>query len=369
MIQTFDVVVIGAGIAGASIAAEIAAHRTVLIAEAEEHPGYHTTGRSAAFWEECYGGPDVLPLTRGSGPWFRERGFLSDRGALYLARAQDASLIDDFFGRFEQSGADAALIDRPRLESMVPGLAPEWDRAIHQPRCADIDVAAVHQHYLASARERGTTIACGRRFRSAERSKGLWRLQFDKGDAVQAGIIVNSAGAWADDVAQRCGASPLGIRPYRRTVAQLRTDPPPPSDLPLCLDISGDFYFKPESGKVWLSPHDEIPSEACDAVPDEIDVARAIDRFGKVVNWQVLALEHKWAGLRSFAPDRLPVYGFDRRVDGLFWFAGQGGFGIQTAPAAARLGAQLLLDAPCDAMTEALDTALYSPARFTPAAV
>src|SRR5690606_34473062 len=128
------------------------------------------------------------------------------------------------------------------------------------------------------------------------------------------------------------------------------------------LDIAGRFYFKPEHGRVWLSPHDETPSPACDAAAEELDVALAIDRLEQVVDWRIEAVEHKWAGLRSFAPDRLPVYGYDREVAGFFWFAGQGGFGIQTAPAAARLGAQLLLDMSPDAMTERLDPALYSPA-------
>jgi D-arginine dehydrogenase len=132
----------------------------------------------------------------------------------------------------------------------------------------------------------------------------------------------------------------------------------------LVLDINGQFYFKPEHGKLWLSPHEETPSPACDAAPEELDVAIAIDRFERVVDWRVLAVERKWAGLRSFAPDRLPVYGFDPALEGFFWFAGQGGFGIQTAPAAARLAAQLLLGLPRDGMTEALDASLYDPGRF-----
>jgi D-arginine dehydrogenase len=165
-------------------------------------------------------------------------------------------------------------------------------------------------------------------------------------------------------VAELAGARALGIQPLRRTVAQLRTAPTPPADLPLVLDISGEFYFKPEHGKLWLSPHDETPCAPCDAAPEELDVALAIDRFERVVDWRIETVEHKWSGLRSFAPDRLPVYGYDGRVPGFFWFAGQGGFGIQTAPAAARLGAQLLLDLPRDEMTEGLSPALYAPERF-----
>ena len=167
-------------------------------------------------------------------------------------------------------------------------------------------------------------------------------------------------GAWADSVAQIAGARPLGIAPFRRTIAQLRVTPAVPLDLPLVLDIAETFYFKPEAGRLWLSPHDETPSVPCDAAPEEIDVASAIARLESVVDWQVKRVEHKWAGLRSFAPDRLPLFGFDPDVPGFFWFAGQGGFGIQTAPAAARLAARLLLGETGGE----IDPARYAPARF-----
>ena len=157
-------------------------------------------------------------------------------------------------------------------------------------------------------------------------------------------MLVNAAGAWADKVAALAGERPVGIRPYRRTLVQLRVDPPAPAGLPLVVDAAGRFYFKPEAGgRLWLSPHDETPCEPCDCAPEELDVAVAIDRLREVVDWRVRAVERKWAGLRSFAPDRLPVYGFSPSRRGFFWCAGQGGFGIQTAPAAARLAADLLL--------------------------
>jgi D-arginine dehydrogenase len=179
--------------------------------------------------------------------------------------------------------------------------------------------------------------------------------------------IVNAAGAWADEIARMAGVRPIGIAPYRRTVAVLRVDPPAPADLPLVLDIGGGFYFKPDAGRLWLSPHDEIPSAPCDAAPEEFDVAIAIDRFQQVTDWRIEAVERRWAGLRSFAPDRLPVYGFDPERPSFFWFAGQGGFGIQTAPAAARLGAQVLLGHGPDAVTAAIDPVAYTPARFAAA--
>ncbi len=367
MAESFDVAIIGAGMAGASLAAEIGPDMRVIVLEAEDQPGYHATGRSAAFWEECYGGPDIVPLTSASGPWLRERGLLGERGALYLAREQDEPAIEKFFHDFAGSGASPRRIGREQLEGHVPGLLPQWDRAIHQPRCADIDVGALHQHYLSTARANGVTVKCRARLASARRSGEGWELRLENGEEMRVGVLANAAGAWADRIAQLAGAQPLGITPYRRTVVQLRTDPAPPVDLPLCLDISGDFYFRPESGRLWLSPHDEIPSAPCDAAPEELDVALAIDRLQHVLDWQVTAVEHKWAGLRSFAPDRCPVYGFDTDVPGFFWFAGQGGYGIQTAPAAARLGAQLLCDRPRDAMTADLNVKLYAPARFAKA--
>ncbi|QZH73874.1 MAG: FAD-binding oxidoreductase [Erythrobacter sp.] len=371
MSEHFDIAIVGAGMAGASLAAELGAGLSVgarvVLLEAEDRPGYHATGRSAAFWEECYGGPDIVPLTLASGDWLRERGFLGERGALYLAREKDEPAIESFFRRFAGSGANPVRIGRESLTELVPGLRPEWDRAIHQPRCADIDVAGLHQHYLGEARKAGVELLCRARIVAAERTSEGWVLGLTDGREIRAGVLANAAGAWADELALLAGVEPLGIQPYRRTVVQLRTDPAPPATLPLCLDIAGEFYFRPESGKLWLSPHDESPCAPCDAAPEELDVALAIDRFEQVVDWRVAAVEHKWAGLRSFAPDRLPVYGFDANKPGFFWFVGQGGYGIQTAPAAARLGAQLLLRLPRDAMTQALDVKSYAPDRFATA--
>ena len=366
MSARYDIAIVGAGIAGAGLAAELAAcgANDIVLIEAEEQPGYHSTGRSAAFWEECYGGPDVVPLTLASGPWLRENGFLSPRGALYIGRETDAPTLDGFMNRFAGSGVHIERLGRDALSERLPGLRPEWTGAVWEPACADIDVAGLHHHYLKSAAQQGVTLRTRARVIEARRGASGWRLTTERGECLEAPVIVNAAGAWADSFAEVAGARSLGIQPLRRTVAQLRTDPLPPADLPLVLDIAGRFYFKPESGRLWLSPHDEEPSVPCDAAPEELAIAEAIDRFEGVVDWRVLAVERKWAGLRSFAPDRLPVYGYDPVVEGLFWFAGQGGFGIQTSPAAARLGAQLLLGRRRDAMTEALDAALYDPARF-----
>ncbi|MDJ0278604.1 FAD-dependent oxidoreductase [Sphingomonas sp. 2R-10] len=358
------VAIVGAGMAGASLAAELAATDSVVLLEAEAQPGFHATGRSAAFWSETYGGPLVQPLTTASGPLlhtppagFAEQGFLRTRGELLLAR--DRTVLERLAADFAATGVPIAWRDP---QGVVTGLRGEW-HALWSPGCADIDVAALHAAYLARARRGGVELRCDARLTGARRGGGEWRLTTAAGDTVVADIVVNAAGAWADAVAQLLGAAPPGIAPYRRTVVQVRVDPPAPADLPLVIDAAGGFYFKPEpGGRLWLSPHDETPDRAHDVAAEEIDVALAIDRFEAAVDWRVVAVERRWAGLRSFAPDRLPVYGFDRYVPGLFWCAGQGGFGIQTAPAAARLCAALLGrgDEP-----QGVDPAAYSPHRLS----
>jgi D-arginine dehydrogenase len=363
----WDFAIIGAGMAGASIAAELAPHASVLLIEAEDAPGYHATGRSAAFWEECYGGPGVVPLTLASGAYLQDHGFLTPRGALYVGRREDRARMDDFVASFAGTGVTIERLSPEQLASMVPHIRSDWSEALHQPACADIDVAGLHQHYLGTARRKGVEVACRARVAGIARSAGVWTITPERGDIWRAATLVNAAGAWADMVAQMAGARPIGITPLRRTVAVLRVEPAAPADLPLVLDINGGFYFKPDAGRLWLSPHDENPSAPCDAAPEEMDVAIAIDRFQQVTDWRIEAVERRWAGLRSFAPDRLPVYGADLEVPGFFWFAGQGGFGIQTAPAAARLGAQLLLGEGRDAMTARIDPATFTPQRFHPA--
>lgn len=359
----FDIAILGAGMAGASLAAECAPHARVLLVEAEDTPGYHTTGRSAAFWDEIYGGPAVVPLTLASGDYLAEHGFLQPRGSLVIGRAEDRAALEAFVADYSALGAQVDLIERAGMDALVPGLRAPWCLGAWQPGCADIDVAGLHQHYLALARRTGSVVRLRARVDELARDGSGWRLAWRGGQA-RASIVVNAAGAWADDIARLAGARPLGIAPLRRTITQLRVDPPVPATLPLTFGLAGDFYFKPSGDRLWLSPHDETPDVAHDVAPEEIDVAVAIDRLEQVVDWRIVAVDRRWAGLRSFAPDRAPVYGFDPRVAGLFWFAGQGGFGIQTAPAAARLAAQVLLGLGPDAMTERLDPARYAPARF-----
>ena len=362
---TYDFTIVGAGIAGASLAAELGeGGARVLLLEAEDRPGYHATGRSAAFWEECYGGPELVPLTLASGTYLRDHGFLTQRGALYIGREEDRGALDDFMDRFGDTGATIERLDANGLRLRLPGLRGGWADAIWEPACADIDVAGLHAHYLKRAKASSVQLECRARVSEADRANGLWHMRCEDGRTYRASVLVNAAGAWADSLASLAGAKPIGISPFLRTVVQLRTDPAPDPDQPLVLDIGGSFYFKPEAGKLWLSPHDEVPSEPCDAAPEELAVAQAIDRLQRVVDWRIEAVERRWAGLRSFAPDRLPVYGYDPNLEGFAWFAGQGGYGIQTSPAAARLAAQLLLGSARDEMTRDLDASLYTPERF-----
>jgi D-arginine dehydrogenase len=353
---SYDIAIIGAGIAGATLAAAIGARARVVLIEGEDQPGYHATGRSAAFWSETYGGPAIQPLTTASGPALQGGGYLEPLGSLHIGRESDAAKADAFMAAFAGSGVDLARVD-PR--TLVPRLRPDWTVGVSEPSCAYIDVAKLHGDALAAARRAGAVLMTGAGVTAIAPG---WRIDTRAG-AVRAQVLVDAAGAWADQVAMMAGVPPIGIQPYRRTVAQLRTDPPRPEGMPHVADLSGRFYFKPEAGgRLWLSPHDETATDPCDAAPEELDVATAIDRFEAVVDWRVAAVERKWAGLRSFAPDRAPVYGFAPGT-GFFWFAGQGGFGIQTAPAAAALAAALLLG---DAVPSGLDAERYAPGRFCP---
>lgn len=361
MTPVYDIAIVGAGMAGASLAAAIGAQANVLLLEAEAAPGYHATGRSAAFWSETYGGPDIQPLTTASGPFLQAGGHLAPLGSLHIGRAADAAAIDAFLAEF--AGSDV-LLDRVDPAAFIPGLRPEWTLGVQEASCAYIDVAALHGEGIAVARRAGATLVTDAAVAQATRADGIWTIE-TKAGPFRARVLVNAAGAWADRVATRAGVRPLGLQAYRRTMVQLRTDPEAAEGMPHVADIAGRFYFKPEpGGRLWLSPHDETPTDPCDAAPEEIDVAIAIDRFEQVVDWRVAAVERSWAGLRTFAPDRLPVYGFDRDGPGFFWCAGQGGFGIQTAPAAALLAAAVLLGTPTDPAVSAIDPARYAPTRF-----
>lgn len=362
-----DIVIVGGGIAGASLGAHLAGDARVVILEMEDRAGYHATGRSVAFWEETYGGAVVQPLTTASGPLletpdpdFYDGTFLSPRRTLHIGRAGDEGRRDALLAQF----ADRVALRLVDPAALIPGLRPQWTLGVLEESCRDIDVGALHQAYLRRFRRLGGQVQLATRFYGARARANGWDVE-TSGGGLHCGLLVNAAGAWADAVAMACDVSPVGIQPLRRTVAQLRVPDMPSADLPLVMDLAEHFYFKPEGqGRLWLTPHDEALSPPCDAAPEELAVAQAVARFEEAVDWRIAAVEHKWAGLRSFAPDRAPIYGFEPDAPGFFWFAGQGGFGIQTAPAAALLAAALVGGTSPPAAIASLDPHAYSPARF-----
>ncbi len=363
--NSYDFAVIGGGIAGASVAAALAPYASVVLLEAEDVPGYHSTGRSAAFWHETLGGPLVQPLSKASLEPLRDGGFLEPRTSLNVAEVENVNKLDTLMMNFAGTGAQLRRLDHEGIRDYVPRAKSVLVEGVLEVDCADIDVGGLLNKYMAEFRRAGGIVHTGFRVEAMVRDGENWMTQ--SGDAsVLAKTVVNAAGAWGDVVAKLAGATPLGLEPKRRTIAQVRVDGDDvPHNLPLTIDIAGTFYFRPEGvNKLWVCPHDETPVEPGDASPEELDIAIAIDRLEAVTSWRVLAVEHKWAGLRTFAPDRLPVYGFDPDVEGFFWCVGQGGYGIQTAPAAGALCAAMLLGHAPDVMVAHIDPAPFSPMRF-----
>jgi len=370
MTTTADVVVIGAGMAGASIAAELAEDRKVLLLEAEDRPGHHSTGRSAAIFIQNYGNKVIRQLSKASRPHFESPPFdpesesvLSPRGILFLASQEKESELDDLLRSadgLEELSPDQAIAKVPILRK------DGFVRTAYEPDAMDIDVDRLHQSYLRALRKGDSGVVCEARVTALKRSGPAWEMQSTAGDFA-APVIVNASGAWADTIAEFAGLAPLGLKPLRRSAAIL---PAPEGasvdDWPLFGDIEETWYAKPTSGKLMVSPADETPVDPHDAWPEDIDLAHGIDRFAQATHYEVTRVERTWAGLRTFAPDRTHVIGFDPAAEGFFWFAGQGGYGIQTAPAAAQLGVSLIRELPLpEGLAEASFSAgSVSPARF-----
>ncbi len=359
-----DVLIVGGGIAGASLGARLAGDMRVILVETEDLCGRHATGRSAAFWEASLGSGPARRLSFASKPMF-DAGWpgsatplLRRRGTIHLTGPHG----DRLEGADELTGEHALeWLDREALDRMVPGLRAQWTGAWFEASCADIEVAAFHAACLAAVRRAGGEVRTDAALQSASRSGDIWEAETASG-GIRAGILVNAGGAWADEVATRCGVEPVGFQPMRRTVVQLRVGRDGLKDLPLVTDLHNSFYFKGEGDRsIWVSPLDETPVDPCDAAPEEIDVATAIDRFEKAVDWPVEAVERKWAGLRTFARDRVMKFGFDPDVPGFFWCAGQGGMGIQTAPAASLLCASLIRGGHLPAELADIDPADFAP--------
>jgi D-arginine dehydrogenase len=340
------------------------------VLEQEEAPGFHSTGRSAALFSETYGNATVRALSRASRPFlttppdgFCETPLLAPRGALFVASEGER-------GRLEAQAHEApgafAWLSAVEVRSRVPVLRPEAAVAgLYEAGAMDIEVAALHQGYLRGLRRRGGRVVTKAGVTALKREAGLWKAATRAGDFA-APTLVNAAGAWADRVAGLAGLGALGLAPKRRTVALIDV---PGMDAawdfaawPLVIEAAESFYFKPDAGRLLISPADETDTAPADAQPDDLDVAVAVDRIERATTLQVRRVSHRWAGLRTFAPDRTPVCGFDPRAEGFFWLAGQGGYGIQTAAALALRTARLIGGARAgDEVERAL-----SPARLMP---
>ena len=365
--EQYDVVIVGGGIAGASLGARLVPDTRVLIIEAEDLCGRHATGRSAAFWQASLGGDTPeRRLTLASRPMFdlawpgSESPLLRTRGAVHLVRAggEQVSDVSGLGGEFQP-----VFLDRAQLDRLIPGLRGQWTGAWYEGTCADIEVAAFHNACLAAVRRGGGTVRTDAELVRARESNDGWVVETNAGE-VGAQILVNAAGAWGEQVAQRAAVAGIGLVPKRRTVVQLRIGRTGLKDLPFVTDSHESFYFKGEAdNSVWVCPLDETPVDPCDAAPEEIDVATAIDRFEKAVDWPVEAVERKWAGLRTFAPDGGMKFGFDPDRPNFFWCVGQGGMGIQTAPAASLLCASLIRAESLPSELEGIDPADFAVVR------
>ncbi|MDR3533256.1 MAG: FAD-binding oxidoreductase [Rhodopila sp.] len=347
-IQDFDIAVIGAGMAGATAAAFLSADRWVALIEAEEVAGYHTTGRSAAIWIQNYGPPDVRELTRLSRGFYENppSGF-SDipliRARPVLMLASEAQLPDLETALTSGHGIRRASIHE--AHTLVPALRPGYlAGAALEEDAFDMDVAAIHQGFLRMLRATGGVLGLRSRAGRIEKRGDAWEVATASGAVFRAPVVVNAAGAWGDQVAAIAGVSPLGLQPRRRTAAIIDPSPFDVSDWPMIIDVAEGWYARPEARtRLMVSPADATPTYPHDVQPEEIDVAIGIDRMQQALDIPVRRVEHSWAGLRTFTPDGSLAFGWDPVMEGFFWCVGQGGYGIQTAPAAGRFVADLVL--------------------------
>jgi D-arginine dehydrogenase len=366
-----EVLIAGAGIAGSSLAFELVGSLRVIVLERESQPGYHSTGRSAAMLTETYGTAAVRALASASRPFlahppagFAPQPLLCPRGMLHIARADQRGVLEHAHAAARSLKTGARRLDAAEVRAIVPAVAPEYaSGGLLEQGAMAIDVALLHQGYLRGLRARGGRLVTDAAITAIRRQERTWQVETTAG-AFQADILVNAAGAWADRLAEMAGVAPIGLIPKRRTALLL--DPPrglDPSAWPMVIDVDERFYFKPESGKLLVSPGDESPVEPCDVQPEELDVAVAVDRFEQVTGSAVRRVARRWAGLRSFVADHDPVLGPDPEAPGFFWLAGQGGFGIMTAPAMATIAASLILAGPPPAVP-GLDPQRLGPARL-----
>ncbi|HZB94154.1 MAG TPA: FAD-binding oxidoreductase [Stellaceae bacterium] len=342
MTVTVDFLILGAGMAGATAGYFLADHGEVVVLERESLPGYHATGRSAALYTETYGNAAIRALTVASGRFFRAppRGFaegklLSPRGFMMVAPEAEEAAFQQALAFGRRFAPNLQPLSPDEALWFCPVLREDWlAHAFLEPDAMDMDVHAIHQGFLRGLRAKGGRIVTDAAPRRIARHGALWRVETEA-EAFEARALVNAAGAWADEVAASAGVRPVGLTPLRRTAAIVEA----PAGLaverwPMVVDVGESFYFKPESGKLLISPADETPLPPQDVQPDEIDIALAAERIAAATRLEFRHIARKWAGLRTFAPDRTLVIGPDPEAPGFLWMAGQGGYGIQTAPAA-----------------------------------
>jgi D-arginine dehydrogenase len=367
-----EFLVIGGGIAGASAGYFLAASGTVTLLEREAVPGYHSTSRSAALFSEYYGNEVVRALTAASRPFFLSppEGFgtplVSARGVLALGPRGAEERFDEVLAAGLTAPTPVREIDAAQARRYCPVLRRGWfSRAMLKPAAMDIDVDAVHQGFLRGIRASGGRVVHPARLRALSRRRGRWHAVTDAGEFSADGVV-NAAGAWADEVAGLAGADPVGLMPLRRTAFIVA--PPAGAAVtrwPMVADVTETFYFKPESGRLLVSPSDATPVPAGDARPDDIDVAAAIDRVRAATTLVIRHVQHAWAGLRTAAPDDTPVIGELPAAPGFCWLAGLSGYGIQSAPATGQLAAALLTGrAPQLPGVPRIDLAALSPLRL-----
>jgi len=376
--DNYDFIVVGGGIAGASAAYELAAHGRVLVLEREGQPGYHTTGRSAALFVQTHGPSVIRALARGAKNFFldppagfAEHPLLTARGMLLIGRADQSASLEQSFAQSSRHVAGMRRLDVKEACELVPLLKEDYlVGAVLDPEAMDMDVHAIHWGFIRGMRARGGKLVTSAELQGLERNSGdkgsKWIARTTAGDFA-APVVVNAAGAWCDKVGAMAGAGAIGLVPKRRTAFIF--DPPAGAEIakwPSVIDVGEEFYFKPDAGKFLGSPADQTPMEPCDAQPEDFDVALAVDRIQRAARIPVTHISRKWAGLRSFVADGCPVVGYDPLVEGFFWLAGQGGYGIETSPSMGRLTASLALrrGVPSDLAGQGVTEGAVSPARF-----
>jgi D-arginine dehydrogenase len=373
MSSRYDVAIVGGGLIGASAAYHLGGHCNAVLIEQEQQAGYHSSGRSAAVLLPPYGGKLARALTRMSIDFlahppegFAELPLLRPRGAIFLAGPDQLALLDHWTPA-DASSAGIRTLNAGQARELVPILVPERiAAALWLPTVRDIDATALLQGFLRGFKARGGAVLLNAGVNSIRRMDGVWSLETGVGP-IHARIIVNAAGAWADPVAELAGARPQGLVPTRRTVVVLDTPGVDPSRWPLVSDVAETFYFKPEAGRLMVSPADQTPVPAQDVQPEEWDMAVAVERLEAATTLRVRRVAHKWAGLRTSSPDQEPLIGFDPDRPDFVWAAGFGGFGVQAAFGAGRCCEALLFrdTVSTELAQSGVDVGQLSPIRLS----